>query len=149
MENTLKSSHIAMGHSGLLNAVVAFFPYFSSRDLMRVASADEFYSSMSQWMEEIAEGMSSPRVETVEFIRLMYDIAPLPWPRLGDLRRHYAAATEFIGSQQEEAISPPPPLHYNDGYDEEARKAKTRWWHKRPRQTVDESAKSLSKSRLP
>ncbi|KAL5112082.1 TBC1 domain family member 30 [Taenia crassiceps] len=106
-----------------------------SQDLMKLPSADKFYSSMSQWMEEIATGTDWPGLKTVEFISLMYDIAPLPWPRLGDLRKRYAAAAD---GRKEEAPAAP----YGDGYDEEAKRTKSKWWHIKPKQVVEGSAKS-------
>ncbi|KAM3174828.1 hypothetical protein ACTXT7_009741 [Hymenolepis weldensis] len=90
---------------------------------------------MTQWLEEIAEGNSN--VSTPEFIRLMYDIAPLPWPRLDDLRRRYAAASE-VGK----APTLRYPASYGDGYDEVAGRAKAKWWWNiKPRQ-AEEPAKS-------
>lgn len=101
-------------------------------------------------MGKIAEGMGPSRVETVDFMRLVYDIAPLPWPRLGDLRKHYAMSAEYIDGRLREVISLPPPLlsfQYKDGYDEEARKIKTKWWQMKPKQALQETTKSLAKSR--
>ncbi|VDK32436.1 unnamed protein product [Taenia asiatica] len=106
-----------------------------SQDLMKLPSADKFYSSMSQWMEEIAAGTDRPGLKTMEFISLMYDIAPLPWPRLGDLRKRYAAA----GAGRREEV---PAAPYGDGYDEEAKRTKSKWWHIKPKQVVEGSAKS-------
>nr|CDS15677.1 TBC1 domain family 0 [Echinococcus granulosus] len=106
-----------------------------SQDLMKLPSADKFYSSMAQWMEEITEGADRPGLKTVEFISLMYNIAPLPWPRLGDLRKRYAAAAD---GRREEV----PTVLYGDGYDEEAKKTKSKWWNINVKQVVEESAKS-------
>lgn len=102
---------------------------------MKLPSADKFYSSMTQWMEEIAAGAGRPGLKTVEFISLMYDIAPLPWPRLDDLRKHYAAAAD--GRREEVPTAP-----YGDGYDEEATRTKSKWWHIKPKQVAEGSAKS-------
>lgn len=102
---------------------------------MQLTTADKFYSSMNQWLEEIAEGDSD--VSTSEFIRLMYDIAPLPWPRLDDLRRRYAAASE--GGK---GSLPNFPMFYGDGYDEMADQAKTKWWWNVKSRQADEPVKS-------
>ncbi|KAM7541095.1 hypothetical protein Aperf_G00000022028 [Anoplocephala perfoliata] len=106
-----------------------------SEDLMQLTTADKFYSSMNQWSEEIAEDSSA--VSTSEFIRLMYDIAPLPWPRLEDLRRRYAAANEGGKSSL-----PQSQMIYGDGYDEVAgQQTKTKWWWNARSRQADEPAK--------
>ncbi|VDM16210.1 unnamed protein product [Hydatigera taeniaeformis] len=112
-----------------------------SLDLMRLPSADRFYSSVSQWMEEIASGADRPGLKTKEFISCMYDLAPLPWPRLGDLRKRYAAAADV---RREEV----PTVLYGDGYDEEAKKTKFKWWHIKSKQAIEESLKSSPKEHI-
>lgn len=110
--------------------------FFVYRDLMQLTSADKFYSSMAQWLEEIAEGNSN--VSTAEFIRLMYDIAPLPWPRLDDLRKRYAAASEGGKVPNLRSLT-----SYGDGYDDVAGRSKTKWWWNiKLRQACEEPAKS-------
>nr|CDS30201.1 TBC1 domain family 0 [Hymenolepis microstoma] len=110
-----------------------------SEDLMQLTSVDKFYSSMTQWLEEIAEGNSN--VSTPEFIRLMYEIAPLPWPRLDYLRRRYAAASE--GGKVPPLRSP---KSYGDGYDEVACRTKVKWWWNIKTRQTEEPVKSPQRS---
>ncbi|VDO13662.1 unnamed protein product [Rodentolepis nana] len=123
-----------------LRAGLVVMEILSDRDLMQLTSADKFYSSMTQWLEEIAEGNSN--VSTAEFIRLMYEIAPLPWPRLENLRRQYTAASE--GGKVPTLRSP---KFYGDGYDEVASRSKVKWWWNiKPRQ-IEEPTKSPQRSK--
>ncbi|KAL7061864.1 hypothetical protein AAHC03_01208 [Spirometra sp. Aus1] len=88
-------------------------------DLLKLTSADQFYSSMSQWMEEFAEGY---RLDTVEFMRRVYDIAPLPWTELRQLREKYAFSINPFG---EDGAAE----NYGDDM-EEKQQRKVRWWRK-------------------
>uniref|UniRef100_A0A5K3FAM0 Rab-GAP TBC domain-containing protein n=1 Tax=Mesocestoides corti TaxID=53468 RepID=A0A5K3FAM0_MESCO len=101
-----------------------------SEDLMKLTSADSFYSSMNRWMEEIAEGSDRSGMETRDFIRRVYEIAPLPWQFVGDLRKNY---TNRISScQGEESI-----LLYGDVYYEQSKeKTKSKWWQIKPRRPL-------------
>uniref|UniRef100_A0A0X3PIN4 TBC1 domain family member 30 n=1 Tax=Schistocephalus solidus TaxID=70667 RepID=A0A0X3PIN4_SCHSO len=101
-------------------------------DLMKLTSADQFYSNMSQWMEEFAEGN---RLNTVEFMRRVYDIAPFPWTQLRQLREKYTFNINPFGEDGAAG-------NYEEDMGEKQQR-KLRWWRKAQRteeRSVDSNA---------
>ncbi len=112
---------------------------------MKLTSAFTFYSHMNQWMEEIAEGTGDHAgAASVDFINQMYGLAPLPWPRLADLRKRYGEGDR--PSKYTSVVN----TIYGDGYDpveeEAAANTKSRWWRLKSKRTAD-SSKSPAESR--
>lgn len=136
---------------------------------MKLKTADTFYSCMNTWMEEIAGGCANVverrGLTSADFIRRMYDMAPLPWLRLIDLRKHYgvtATTSTTTGDSYQPAQHYTPNYNtaqktfYGDGYDpaiadeltDNCTNTKSRWWHIKSRRLADNS-KSPAESRQP
>ncbi|VDP80055.1 unnamed protein product [Echinostoma caproni] len=73
------------GSEVILRTAVVMMEFLSSR-LLRLKSADQFYATMNDLMNDFAEGRI---VSTQELLFEIYELAPFPYPHVKELREKF------------------------------------------------------------